>query len=68
MKMEENNMATKLTDKDRREIRAKYRAGDNIDEIARGYNVSSQTVQNICSDLAHERKQAIAAFIRKITS
>lgn len=61
-KQEENSMATKLTDKDRREIRAKYRAGDNIDEIARGYDISGQTVRNICSDLAYERKQAIAAF------
>ena len=61
-KQEENNMATKLTDKDRREIRAKYRAGDNVNEIARGYDISDQTVRNICSDLAYERKQAIAAF------
>lgn len=61
-KQEENNMATKLTDKDRREIRAKYRAGDNVNEIARGYDISDQTVRNICSDLANERKQAIAAF------
>lgn len=61
-KQEENNMATKLTDKDRREIRAKYRAGDNVNEIARGYDISDQTVRNICSDLAYERKQAISAF------
>ena len=58
-KQEENNMATKLTDKDRRAIREKFRAGDNIDEIARGYDISGQTV---CSDLAYERKQAISAF------
>lgn len=51
-KQEENNMATKLTDKDRRAIREKFRAGDNIDEIARGYDISGQTVRNICSDLA----------------
>lgn len=61
-KQEENNMATKLTDKDRRAIREKFRAGDNIDEIARGYDISGQTVRNICSDLAYERKQAISAF------
>ena len=61
-KQEENNMATKLTDKDRREIRAKYRAGDNVNEIARGYDISDQTVRNICSDLVYERKQAISAF------
>lgn len=61
-KQEENNMATKLTDKDRRAIREKFRAGDNIDEIARGYDISGQTVRNICSDLAYEREQAISAF------
>lgn len=61
-KQEENNMATKLTDKDRRAIREKYRAGDNIDEIARGYDISGQTVRNICSDLTYERKQAISTF------
>ena len=61
-KQEENNMATKLTDKDRRAIREKFRAGDNIDEIACGYDISGQTVRNICSDLAYERKQAISAF------
>ncbi len=61
-KQEENNMATKLTDKDRRAIREKFRAGDSIDEIARGYDISGQTVRNICSDLAYERKQAISAF------
>lgn len=55
-------MATKLTDKDRRAIREKFRAGDNIDEIARGYDISGQTVRSICSDLAYERKQAISAF------
>ena len=61
-KQEENNMATKLTDKDRRAIREKFRVGDNIDEIAHGYGISGQTIRNICSDLAYERKQAISAF------